>query len=107
MLGTVSLLHLESGLPITGGRVAPHYLGWTETDVDARVALHIAGRGSPLVRAALALGCTVTIERTWPNVDRRFERRLKNRHEAPRMCPRCVTAGVTGGRGLLAAGASA
>lgn len=108
MLGTVYLLHLEPGLPITGSRVARHYIGWTEGDVDARVATHLAGQGSPLVRAAIAAGSTVTVERTWPRVDRNFERRLKRRHEAPRLCPLCVRTGVTGGRGLLApAGAPA
>jgi len=98
--GTVYLLHFEPGLP-NGNRVVRHYLGWTDGDVDARVALHVAGRGSPLVRAVIAAGGTVTVERTWPGVDRHFERRLKNRHEAPRLCPNCVGAGSTGGRGLL------
>ena len=100
MLGSVYLLHFEPGLP-NGSRVVRHYLGWTEGDVDARVAEHLAGRGSPLVRAVVAAGQTVTIERVWPEVDRYFERRLKNRHEAPRLCPHCVDAGITGGRGLL------
>lgn len=99
--GTVYLLHLEPGLPITGARVARHYLGWTEGDIDDRLAQHHAGRGSPLVRAALAAGCCVTLERAWAHVDRHFERRLKRRHEAPRLCPRCVSAGRTAGRGLL------
>jgi hypothetical protein len=102
--GAVYLLHLEPGLPITGSRVARHYLGWTQTDVHERVREHLAGRGSPLVRAALAAGADVTLQRTWVGVDRHFERRLKNRHEAPRLCPRCVAAGATGGRGLLLAG---
>lgn len=103
MLGNVYLLHLEPGFAITGGRVARHYRGWTETDVDVRVALHLAGSGSPLVRAAGAGGYKVTVGRTWPIVDRHLERRLKNRHETPRMCQRRVAAGATGGgRGLLA-----
>jgi hypothetical protein len=102
--GAVYLLHLEPGLPITGNRVARHYLGWTQTDVDERVRQHLAGHGSPLVRAALAAGADVTLQRTWVGVDRHFERRLKNRHEAPRLCPRCVAAGATAGRGLLLAG---
>ncbi len=102
MVGTVYLLHFEPGLPITGTRVARHYIGWTDGDVDVRVRQHLTGRGSPLVRAAHQAGSTVTLERTWPNVDRYFERRLKRRHEAPRLCPLCVTTGATGGRGLLA-----
>jgi hypothetical protein len=103
MLGNVYLLHLEPGFAITGGRVARRYRGWTESDVDVRVALDLAVSGSPLVRAAGAAGYKVPVGRTWPSVDRHFERRLKNRHEAPRMCQRCVAAGATGGgRGLLA-----
>jgi hypothetical protein len=101
MIGSVYLLHFEPGLPLTGNRVARHYLGWAERDVDGRVAEHLAGRGSPLVRAVLATGGTVRVARTWAGVDRVFERRLKNRHEAPRLCPLCVAAGHTGGRGLL------
>jgi hypothetical protein len=104
-VGTVYLLHLEPGLAVTGDRVARHYLGWTGADVDERVREHLAGRGSPLVRAALAAGADVSLQRTWLGVDRHFERRLKNRHEAPRLCPRCVTAGITAGRGLLLGGA--
>jgi hypothetical protein len=100
-MGTVYLLHLDPGLPVTGNRVARHYLGWAERDVDGRIAQHLAGRGSPLVAAVLDAGGTVTLARTWTEVDRHFERRLKNRHEAPRLCPRCVAAGRTNGRGLL------
>lgn len=102
MQGTVYLLHFEPGLRVTGTRVARHYLGWTEGDVDDRLAQHVAGRGSPLVHAAVSAGATVSVARTWPAVDRHFERALKRRHEAPRMCPRCVDTGATGGRGLLA-----
>jgi hypothetical protein len=60
MQGTVYLLHFEPGLPVTGTRVARHYLGWTEGDVDDRLAQHVAGRGSPLVHAAVSAGATVT-----------------------------------------------
>jgi hypothetical protein len=35
-------------------RHARHYIGWTRDDVDARIAQHLAGRGSPLVQAARA-----------------------------------------------------
>ncbi|MCA1571042.1 MAG: hypothetical protein LC798_12115 [Chloroflexi bacterium] len=100
MTGTVYLLHFEPGLP-NGRRVVRHYVGWTAGDVSERVTQHTTGTGSPLVAAIIAGGGTVTVARTWDGVDRRFERRLKNRHEAPRLCPVCVAAGVTGGRGLL------
>ena len=102
VIGTVYLLHFDPGRRITGNRVARHYIGWTEGDVDTRLAQHLAGRGSPLVAAVAAAGGTVSLARTWDRVDRHFERRLKNRHEAPRLCPQCVASGRTNGRGLLA-----
>ena len=40
-VGHVYLLHLEPGLVVTGNRVARHYLGFAERDVDARVAQHL------------------------------------------------------------------
>jgi hypothetical protein len=52
VIGTVYLLHFEQGLPIRPGRVARHYIGWAAAgDVDARLAQHLAGRGSLLVAA--------------------------------------------------------
>ena len=99
--GSVYLLHFEPGLPVTGNRVARHYLGFAESDVDARVARHLRGQGSPLVAAVMAAGGRVTLERVWAGVDRGFERRLKRRHETPRLCPRCTREGLTGGRGPL------
>ena len=101
MMGTVYLLHLEPGLPITGNRVARHYPNFTEFDVEERVGEHLRGRGSPLIAAVLAASGSVSVERTWAGVDRGFERRLKRRHETPRLCPRCTQEGRTGGRGPL------
>lgn len=97
MNGTVYLLHFEP--PLGHAR---HYLGWAK-DHEQRFLEHCRGAGSPLVRAAVAAGCEVVTARTWHGVDRHFERRLKNRKETPRLCPICVQAGLTGGRGLLAA----
>ena len=99
--GSVYMLHFEPGLPVTGYRVARHYLGFAEHDVDARIEQHLRRHGSPLVVAVLAAGGVVTLERVWTGVDRGFKRRLKRRHETPRLCPRCVHNGVTGGRGPL------
>jgi hypothetical protein len=99
--GCVYLLHFEHGLPVTGRRIARHYIGWTDGAVETRVKQHLAGVGSQLVAAIVASGQRVTLARTWTGVDRHFERRLKRRHEAPRLCPRCVAAGLTNGRGPL------
>jgi hypothetical protein len=99
--GGVYLLHFDPGLPVTGNRIARHYLGFAEHDVHARVTQHLRRQGSPLVAAVLAAGGRVTLERVWTGVNRGFERRLKRRHETPRMCPRCNREGTTGGRGPL------
>jgi hypothetical protein len=56
LCGSVYLLHLEPGLPVTGSRVARHYLGFAEHDVDARIQQHLRRQGSPLVAAVLAAG---------------------------------------------------
>jgi hypothetical protein len=100
--GSVYLLAFEPGLPVTANRVARHYLGFAEHDVEARIEQHLRlRRGSPLVAAVIAAGGRVTLERVWSGVGRGFERRLKRRHETPRLCPRCAHDGLTGGRGPL------
>ena len=102
MSGAVYLLHLDPGLPITGNRVARHYLGCAEQSVQRRLQEHLEGHGSPLVAVAAAHGNRVTIVRTWPGRGRTFERQLKRLHEAPRLYPVRVAASDTNGRGLLA-----
>lgn len=93
VIGDVYLLHLDPGVPRGGGVNSRHYIGWT-LNVDQRLNEHTRGTGSPLVKAAVDTGSTVTLARTWPGVDRNFERQLKNRKTAPRLCPICV--GATG-----------
>lgn len=76
-------------------RHAGHYLGYAD-DIDRRVAVHFAGgsKSSPLVRAALAAGSTVTLARTFPRGSRTFERRLKNAGGLSRHCPVCRSRGI-------------
>jgi hypothetical protein len=82
-VGTVYLIHLQRPY-----RHARHYLGWT-LDVERRLAVHRAGGGSPLLRAASAAGISFTVARTWPG-DRHLERRLHRRKNSPaRLCPIC------------------
>lgn len=82
-IGTVYLLHFSEPY-----HHAQHYLGWA-VDVGARVDEHLRGLGSPLVAAAVASGAHVEMVRTWANVDRHFERRLKNQGSHKRKCPIC------------------
>lgn len=81
---TIYLLHFSEPL-----QHARHYLGFCEADDPSeRVAQHLAGRGSPLVKAALERGITVELAVTFDG-DRNFERRIKNRGSLCRWCPVC------------------
>ena len=84
-MGVIYLLHFERSF-----KHARHYLGWTE-DLDRRLAQHRAGRGSPLIAAAIADGITFELAATWPG-DRTDERRLHRYKNSPgRLCPICRT----------------
>jgi len=90
---TIYLLHFEPAYeaPIgETGRVkrAQHYLGSCSGSVQERFERRLAGRGSPLVRAAVATGCEVTIATTWPG-GRDDEREAKRGHRHARYCPIC------------------
>lgn len=84
---TVYLLHFFPALAH-----AKHYIGWTNDDDAVRRSLeHKNGtqKGSPLIRAALAAGATIKLARIWEGADRKFERKLKKRKNAARLCPCC------------------
>jgi len=51
------------------------------------VAEHLAGQGSPLIRAAVAAGRAIDLVLSVPG-DRKLERKLHNAH-GTRVCPRC------------------
>jgi predicted GIY-YIG superfamily endonuclease len=60
---------------------ARHYIGWTaRDDVIARLNVHLQGRGSPLIRAAVAAGVDVQLAATYQGT-RYLERRLKRWHK--------------------------
>jgi hypothetical protein len=82
-MGLIYLLHFDRSY-----RHARHYLGYTE-DLEARLAAHRAGRGSPLVAAAVRDGIGFQVAATWP-CDRTEERRLHRYRNSPRrLCPIC------------------
>ena len=82
-MGVIYLLHFRRSY-----RHARHYLGYTD-NLDARLAAHRAGRGSPLVAAAIAAGIEFELAVTWPG-DRHRERQLHRYHNTPRrLCPIC------------------
>lgn len=81
--GTVYVLHFDPPY-----RHAGHYIGWAQ-DADARIAQHIAGVGSPLVRAAVLAGSHVQLAAIFSG-SRYLERRLKRWHNTTaRVCPIC------------------
>lgn len=67
---------------------ARHYLG-TAADVYQRLAEHVSGAGSPLVRAVIGAGIDVELVRVWKRGGRTFERKLKRGKNVPRYCPVC------------------
>lgn len=90
---TIYVLHFEPAYsaPIAGTdrqKVVQHYLGSTGHEVERRLAEHLAGQGSPLVRAAVAAGCSVTVGNTWPG-GRTAEREAKRRHRHKVYCRLC------------------
>lgn len=85
-MGTVYVLHFDR--PISPDHTCQHYVGYTSRSLAARLADHAAGRGARLTQVARERGiswqCVQAREGT-----RRDERRMKNRHETPRLCPIC------------------
>jgi predicted GIY-YIG superfamily endonuclease len=88
MLGIVYLLHFER--PISDKHTCQHYTGWA-LDLNARLTMHRAGQGARLTQIAVERGIGFEVVRTWPG-SREFERYLKNRKDAPRLCPMCCQA---------------
>lgn len=84
------LLHFEPPY-----RHAGHYLGWS-ISIERRVGEHLdrGARSSPLVRAALDAGSSVTLARVWISRGRLEERRMKAQGGLSRHCPLCRAKGV-------------
>lgn len=85
MDGVIYLLHFER--PISDAHTCQHYTGWA-LDLHTRIADHRAGRGARLTQVAVERGIRFEVVRTWIG-SRDFERALKNRKDAPRLCPVC------------------
>jgi predicted GIY-YIG superfamily endonuclease len=82
-VGLMYLLHFQRSY-----HHARHYLGYTE-NLEARLEAHRAGRGSPLVAAAVRDGTDFALAATWEG-DRHEERRLHRYRNSPRqLCPIC------------------
>ena len=82
--GTVYLIHFD-----TPYKRARHYIGWT-ADLDARLKAHRTGHGARLMEVIAEAGITWQLARTWDG-GRTRERAIKNRKNAPRLCPLCTS----------------
>jgi predicted GIY-YIG superfamily endonuclease len=82
----VYLLHFDR--PISERHTTQHYLGFTE-DIEERLREHRAGHGARLTQVANERGIGYIVVRVWEDGDRTFERKLKNRKNAPCLCPKC------------------
>lgn len=82
-LGTIYLLHFDKPY-----RHASHYLGWAK-DLEKRLGQHASGSGARLMAVLKEHGIGWTLARTWDDVDRNYERRLKIQGGHSRKCPIC------------------
>lgn len=86
MMSYIYLLHFSQ--PIAPGRhTCQHYIGFA-ADLAARIQSHATGHGARLVTVARERGISFEVMRVWRG-SRRDERRLKNRKNAPALCPHC------------------
>ena len=79
---TVYLIHF-----LKSYKHARHYLGYSE-NLDKRITDHLCGMGARLMEVITEAKIEWKVVRTWKG-DRKLERRLKNRKEAPSLCPIC------------------
>lgn len=92
----VYLIHFED--KISPDHTTQHYIGFADETglepldaVARRLEEHYRGRGARLTQVAKERGIHWTPARVWLGgpATRSFERRLKNRKNAPTLCPIC------------------
>lgn len=85
MSDIVYLLHFDRRYKHVG-----HYIGATTRDsLDERIEEHRSGNGAHLISVISAAGIGFTVARVWRDAERGFERKLKARGGASRICPIC------------------
>lgn len=85
----VYLLHFDQR--ICDSHPCQHYIGYSR-NINRRLDAHMDGQGARLVRVACERGITWRLARVWLG-DRSLERQLKNRKNAPQLCPICQAEG--------------
>lgn len=85
----IYLLHFERAIGDHGNArgQAQHYVGYAD-DVGARLAEHEAGHGAAITRHLVGEGIGWKLVRLWMG-GRSLERRIKRRHDGPKLCPIC------------------
>jgi predicted GIY-YIG superfamily endonuclease len=83
MNGTVYLIHLDT--PMAHSQ---HYIGCSRF-LKKRIEHHRSGSGARFLLEAVRRGISFDVVRKWTNADRTFERKLKNRKNARKLCPVC------------------
>ena len=71
---------------------AGHYIGFAEGNTAGliqRLKFHRCGRGARLIQVIQENGLDWKLARVWRRKSRKFERKLKNRGGARRICPFC------------------
>lgn len=74
---SVYLLHIDPPY-----KHARHYIGWSKAyRPNERINQHLldTAKANPLIKAAIAAGCLVSVAHIWhQRANRKFERQLKN-----------------------------
>lgn len=87
MMAVCYLLHFER--PISPKSTCQHYIGFAN-NLEARVSYHRKGRsGVRLLEVAHERGIGFEVARVWEDGSKQLERQLKNRKNAPQLCPIC------------------
>ena len=72
------------GTPLQAG----HYTGFAE-DLLGRLFKHYDGLGSRFTKVCVLRGVQFSLGRVWEDVDREFERKVKDYKNAPTLCTIC------------------
>jgi len=67
---------------------ARHYVGYSKFPIR-RLERHLAWNEQALIVAVKKAGIRIHLARVWPDADKSFERKLKNRKHTARYCPLC------------------
>jgi len=68
---------------------AQHYIGFTDNLEQREHAHQCTCDGARLLQVVREAGIEFHVVRTWPDGDRTFERKLKNRKKSSELCPVC------------------